>query len=846
MKNKKIFRTIPSVIAAAVLSFTTIGTPLLALAEDESEKTSWEDGFVNTQYTETRDGFTVFANNKEEGGVTATLEKSGVLTKEYFALELRVSYSLAEDNLLPVRFYLNDIILKGAEESELPVYDDEGNDSTVTMDENGYLTLEGGFQGFVYFSSDYTEDVSEISSVRAEFDGEHQGELTILNVFQSEILGLKPTKGEVEEADITVTTENGAVAADGFVLSYAGGEKNGLVNATFKTPASFDSDYLVLDVTTTSEVHVSFFINGSETALGASSETIFYLSKNAAEAINGVMQLRKSEGFIVLPENFNGVIRFNKAEIGEIDKIDSLQLKLDKAHAASFIVNGIHATDRPVSYISTDKATISETAVENFAGSSDHVVSIASPKSLFDQTENYLAVKFKMLTLASDTYTYLRFLVNGNQIAGDTDANPDAKLRAYPADGSDYILLDHHWGNWIVIPEHFEGVIYIPMSQAAVTKDPTLFGFGFDGEHQTKFEYAIGTADELGGECTWTELSEGQQLVNLQSYRSPDVAGISELSSFEANATGKIIDEAVVCDSGVSAFTTYTYSYETFGGVSLEEVWENELAIHIKTQAEGGIPANIPDDGDDFGNLEFDLGDNAFTMDSGLAVNVMCLSAECYFRVFVIDEDDYVWSADYSGSYNYVSDCVAVGMATQFFNFFFGEGSYGTLYIPKDRFNPESSYCGQPIPTGETMGKIKKIVYSFDMQYGLGRSMAVGAMANIDVENKTITRVFMPTEMTNEQLGIGTAQGTVVSCPGTEKHIANFSLRRVSEDEVPGADNSIVDSGITLVATKKEPVENEGGCNSSIGLNALPMIMLPVAGGVVALVIAKKRKTNIK
>lgn len=844
MRNKKIFKAIPSVFAAAVMSVTSMGTALLALADGGNEE--WDDGFVNTRFTETRDGFTVFANNKEEGGVTVTLDTAAILTREYFAIDLRVSYSLAEDGTLPVRFYVNDTLLKGSEAATLPVYDEEGNHSTVEMDADGYLALTGGFEGFVYFASDYTEGVSEISSVRAEFDGVHQGELTILNVFQCALLGMKPPKGEVEEADITVTTENGAVVADGFVLSYAGGEENGLIDAVFKTPAAFDSEYLVLDVTTTSEVHASFFVNGSETALGASSETISYLGKNAADAMNGVMQLEKSGDFIVLPANFNGVICFDKAEIGEIDEIDSLQIELDKARSAAFTVNGIHATDRLISYLSTDKASISETTVENLAGSNDHVVSISSPTSLFDRTANYLAVKFKMLTLASDTFTYLRFIVNGDVIAGDTDENPGTELRAYPADGSAYILLLHHWGNWIVIPEHFDGVIYIPMTQVALTKDPTLFGFGFDGGHQAKFEYAIGTADELGGACTWTDLSEGLRLVNLQSYRSPDVAGISTLSSFEANAAGKITDEAVVCDSGVSAFNNYSYSYETFGGVSLEEAWEDELVVHIKSQAEGGVPLNKPDNGDDFGNLEFDLGDNAFTMASGLAINVQCLSAECYFRVFVMDEDGHVWSADYTGSYNFVSDGVAVGMATQFFNFFFGEGSYGTLYIPKDRFVAENSYCGQPIPTGTAMGEITKIIFAFDMQYGLGRTMSVGAMANVDIENKTITRLFTPAQMTDAQLGIGTAQGTIVSCPGTDKHIANFTLRRVTEEEVPGADNSIADSGITLVAIKKEPVEaNDGGCSSSVGLTLLPIAMLPMIGGVAA-AIAKKRKTNNK
>ncbi len=834
----------PFVLAAAVMSVTSMSTTLPALADGGSEE-GYDDGFVNTRFTETRDGFTVFANNKEEGGVTVTLD-SASFTKEYFALELRVSYSLADDGLLPVRFYANETLLKGSTSATLPVYDYDGNASAVEIDENGYLALEGGFEGFIYFASSYTEGVSEISSVRAEFDGVHRGELTVFNAFQCTQPGMKPPKDGGEEA-VTVTAENGAVVADGFVLSYAGGEKNGKINAAFKTPVALDSEYLVLDVTATSEARVSFFVNGSGTALGAFSETVSYLSKNASEATQGVMQLQKSEGFLVLPENFNGVICFNRTEIGALNEINSLQIELDKAYSASFTVNGIFATDRLLSYISTDKATISETVVENFAGSADHVVSISSDASLFDRTKNYLAVKFKMLTLASDEFSYLRFIVNGNHIAGDTDANPGTMLNAYPADGSQAILLQHHWGNWIVIPKSFDGVIYIPMSQLALTEDPTLFGFGFDAGHQTKFEYAIGTADEPGGACIWTDLSTGRRLVDLQSYRSPDSECISTLSSFEANSAGKITDEAVVCDGGVSAFTTYSYNYEVFGGVALEEAWKDELVVHIKSRAEGGVAANIPDDGDDFGNLEFELGDNAFDMASGIALNVQCLSAECYFRVYVMDENGYVWGADYSGSYNFVTDGVAVGMATQFFNFFYGEGSYGTLYIPKDRFTPQSSYRGQEIATGETMGKITKIIFSFDMLYGLGRTMSVGAMANVDTEGNAISRVFIPAQMTDVQLGIGTAQGTLVSCPGTAKHIANFALRRVGEEEVPGADNSIVDSGSTLVATKKEPAEKKSGCNSSIGRCLLPMTMLPaIACGVVAVVFSVKRKTNIK
>lgn len=313
-----------------------------------------------------------------------------------------------------------------------------------------------------------------------------------------------------------------------------------------------------------------------------------------------------------------------------------------------------------------------------------------------------------------------------------------------------------------------------------------------------------------------------------------------------------VTDEKVTVDSGITVFDTYSYSFVKFGGIYLPEEWENQLVISVKTAFEGGSAITADDADEDFGYMELNLGDNAFDMTSGLALNVLCLSPECYFKVLVIDENGAVWIADHSRTdYTCVADRVPVGMSTLFNNFFYGEGSYGTLYIQKEWFSLTDRYNGELLnQTATEMGKITKIVIGMDHLWGLGRSMCVGRMANVDLQNKVFTTVFNPATMTDEQIGAGASGGTLVSCPGSEAHVNNFALRRLLLVETPGyeepdtpdvPDDSSSSEPDSSSASTSAPAQSGNdateskSCSSSIGMmsSVLSLAVIALTVGVI-------------
>ncbi|MBR4419760.1 MAG: hypothetical protein IKT32_02670, partial [Clostridia bacterium] len=207
------------------------------------------------------------------------------------------------------------------------------------------------------------------------------------------------------------------------------------------------------------------------------------------------------------------------------------------------------------------------------------------------------------------------------------------------------------------------------------------------------------------------------------------------------------------------------------------------------------------------------------------------------------------WTADH-GRYDYtcVSDRVPVGMPTMYNNFYCGEDYYGTLYIQKEWFAPAYFYNGELNATAEEMGKITKVVIGMDHLWGLGRALTVGKIVNVDIENNAFELVCNPAEMTDEELGVGLSGGTKVSCPGSETHVNNFSIRRLLLEETPGyepeegddpigGDSSSIggESSSVQQGTTEKPMKS---CKSALGGSLLSVAVVAMAAFVL------KRKNN--
>ncbi len=810
MKRMELGKRLIALAAVAGVGFSAAGNMFSASV---FAQTGSENGVVWQQVSEDRDGFAMSVNGAAEGkGVTLTQEASP-FDFNYLAVTMNVSYVVNEsgDEYFPVKIFINGSLLAGtpAEGGEvyfLEAYDDDGKTLEVEQKYGGYIFLPPAFAGTLYFPKALLNETSEISQIRVTYDGTHDGELVLLNVYGCERVGDKLGEPVVNRNNLKATTDEGISLSDGFVVEKKGGaEGNGI--HLVQDAVDFDSKYLGMDVTVTEAgqpgdayLFIKLSIGGKTVV--PESGTRFPVSCRDDGSRSYIENL--FGGWFVIPAGFDGTVYIDaETYLKGTTSVSALDILFDGGHDGKLTINdffgceNVGASFHPaegVLFEAGENASITAEKVENTAGNTFAKMIKNPPFPIAD--EEYLAVKIKMLSCSAvSDFTYIQFSVNDRLLTGDSGAAGEIAenlIDAVPADGT-AIKLEQKWGNWIVIPSEFDGVIYMPVAKyCAGIGGIGSFSFLFDGGHTNSFEYAIGAAESVGAAPRFLSLNEEtekvKEVARLGDFKaeSAEIVSVFDLSSFKTTEGGAISDPAVVCDEGVQAFDSYSYSYSKFGGVSVDEGWENQLMVHIKSQFEGGKPMNPTDNKDAYGYLEFSVAD-PFALSTGLTVNVQCISAECYFNVLLIDENGGVWNADYSKTdYTFVSDGAPVGIATLYDNFFFGEDSYGTLYIPKEYFHSVASYQGEPVEMAAEMGKIEKIVFSFDMLYGLGRTMSVGKICDADIDTEKVTCVFDPSQMTDEQLGIGTAKGTAVACNTSQAHADNFALRRETKEETPG------------------------------------------------------------
>lgn len=678
-----------------------------------------------------------------------------------------------------------------------------------------YSVADGNIYGLPNHSyTDADMDAyNEQEGIKLNSNGAHDGELVIADIFGCKNEGERLGAPVVNEGNLIAEGE-GVTIKDGFELSYvADGTNYAKLKATFDEIA-FNCEYLAVDLTVDKAVNINaasdtyavfeLYVNNMLTGTGDTDSISVYCRSNSE--ITAVEN--KWNNWFFIPAEFDGILYISKTLIGNPTAISQLSLRFENLHSVEMSINSVFGCDNVGSdfelhngtmfTVSSDTNTINATTVENtVAGITTAKVSTTNTLAMTD--DDYVAVYVKMLSSnypyggpsATDPNTYIKFSVNDILLPEKGEITTHK-----PADGSEGAAIPHQWGNWVFLPYGYEGIFYFSVKDYLPGQTSlSSFTFTFNETHLQKMEYKVGVAKEVGGTPAWLDFVTGgtaenvKELLNLSEFKAQSTEVATVMPAIGYTGENNIVkDEKVLVDSGITVFDTYSYSYIKFGGIYLPEEWENQLVISVKTAFEGGVAINADDADEDFGYMELDLGENAFDMASGLALNVLCLSPECYFKVLVIDENGAVWIADHLRSdYTMVADRVPIGMSTLYNNFFYGEGTYGTLYIQKEWFSLADRYNGELLQQEKAeMGKITKVVIGMDHLWGLGRSMCIGRIANVDLENKVFTTVFNPTTMTDEQLGVGTSGGTLVSCPGSETHVNNFALRRLLLIETPG------------------------------------------------------------
>ena len=878
MKGKGKFRRGAALLSAAVLGATCAGFGgqglLSALAQEEA--VTYQDYVVNHSVTEDKKGFTVLSSGAAEGeGVTITQE-AVPFTYAYLAVSLLVSYSLdaAGDEYLPVKVVLNGNALIGADSGKLSVRDKTGETASVEY-KFGYLFLTPEFEGTVYFPQSMLGGATEVTSFSVTVDGFHDAEFVIQKIYGCGNIGDELGDPIVNDNNMKVTVDDNVTVGNGFAVTNSGAASGEGVHIT-QDSVPFSSKYLGFDLKITGTgsdpyIYARIAVNGGTPVDVASSYTgTNYPTSRRDNGTESVVN--KFGGWFIFPNGFDGMFYIDAATyLSDVTEIHAIDILFDGGHTGSFKLNNIFGCEKigsafnPVvgTLFSADTgATIDKSTVENteFSVSAGFRTSPAVSRD----GNGYLALYTKMLTYGqADKYAFFNLTVNGQLIT-----ERGTVFNGYPSDGSAAVDVEHKWGNWFVVPPDFDGVIYIPLDEYLPGFTAlSSFTFTFDGGHKQKFEYKVGYASGLGETPTYIDFDaaeETETVAKVARFENfvPDfgaAVSVMDLDSFTASG-GAINDSRVVCGEHICVFDSYSYSDVNFGGICMEEKsWKDSLVIHVKSPFEGGKPTNGVDHGDEYGFLEFTLGE-PIDLQDGIALNVQCLSGECYFRVFLVDENGGVWAPVNDKTYPLAAEGVPVGMATLFNNFFYSEGTYGTLYIAKETLVADTFYLGETVDLATEMGKIVKIAFSMDMRNGLGREMCVGTIANVRLElaenTVAVDRLFITSELTDEELGIGTAHGTVVNCPQLQIHIDNFDLCREAEEDAPdyvepvnppNPDNPNPDKPNpdnpnepnTPDSPKEEGNGGAGGCGGAITLGSAGALGGMVAAAVLLL---KKRK----
>ena len=217
----------------------------------------------------------------------------------------------------------------------------------------------------------------------------------------------------------------------------------------------------------------------------------------------------------------------------------------------------------------------------------------------------YLALSIAVKNLASDWFVF-RFGVNDSYFCYGEVSNAN-QYTAVTSAGNSFSVLQQY-GYWFFVPNGFDGVIYIPVSQCYV--DGSLVS-------QAKNIY-IQYDDSLASQSTVAFRSvycvdqiglEGTQKYPVFDFinLSADIEG-NVSNDTDGRYTGRNLQASIVRDK-----------YRSCDGVELHNDFINSLNITVKTASAGGTVVAQPYE---FGWVAVDLGENAFTLADGIALNI--------------------------------------------------------------------------------------------------------------------------------------------------------------------------------------------------------------------------------
>lgn len=399
--------------------------------------------------------------------------------------------------------------------------------------------------------------------------------------------------------------------------------------------------------------------------------------------------------------------------------------------------------------------------------------SVSFPQTGF--TDNYLALR---LTVESVTGSFMTFRLGTNGSYFSSGAEDSVHTVKAVTDTGETVDVEQKFGYWFFVPVGFSGVLYIPRELCVI-----------GGSHTP--------VRSLQDVCVFYDASAygaASTVAFDKLYACSEVGASSDdcivdFSALTADDDGNVTD-ARFSGTGVAAVNRaeQTGAYRC-DGVELYADMAGAVVFGVKTPSEGG---SVVENTYAYGWASIELGENAFAPTDGLAFTVLGISRECYFRVYLEDRNGALWQprvALTEGMASFFRDGVDMGLRGMFGCLYMLKGEIGTAYIPYDDFVSVTyggDFLGRDIAAGTEMGDIVRIHIGMDMVYGLGRRMAIGAFADVDLHTETVTSVVDLAKLDGTQ--VDTAQpalGTVLHCESSRTHTGNWVWSRLSAKQLP-------------------------------------------------------------
>ena len=361
--------------------------------------------------------------------------------------------------------------------------------------------------------------------------------------------------------------------------------------------------------------------------------------------------------------------------------------------------------------------------------------------------------------------------------------------------GGNPVDVDFKFGNWLFIPEKFDGVLYVPaeslLNASGLQETLSSFTVSYAGGNTQKFSTVaynyVYLADEIGD-----GYQDGELLINYRALQTAE--------------NGVITDQRFTASGDLLVKNTFkSQSVWTANVIELDDAYENSVKLGVKTEQLGGVAITEPYE---FGWAEARV--DAFTPHDGFAVQVYAPSGVCYFKMVFEDENGKFWKVDISplsekintDSFRLTYQEEVSYIKGGYGCFYLASKQIGTLYVPYDKLVPltdGADFKGDDYTAGTKLGKIVAVYFGMDMKNGLGRTLAVGTFADVDLQNKQLRYVFGTSFMSDRELNVASpSTGAAFRSSSTAAHDKNWTWSRLIDREMPGYINK--DAIIALVA----------------------------------------------